>query len=274
MSKFGRYVYAKPYLIDDFLKCSICSSFLSDPHTTFCGHTFCCDCISSWLKSKKTCPLCRADCKGTHRDLIAGKFLDRHHVICPFSSCEWTGPSDARDTHADLCEGNPKNMPPDARKELEKLEKEFDGGQQFDSDSDIESKKKDAPLFVKLLMKGVGDIRKPLGITGANVQDFTMKALEIDQPPKPKIETQKRKAKAKPKVGGTVRAKKDEGSGNSIYINPSNSKRVRRTNVQSNDDDDDMWSLKSDVSFANSCGSNAIYLSDSESPLVINKKRS
>lgn len=46
--------------------CSICLESLTNQnqplhHMTICQHTFHANCIKPWIKSKKTCPLCRAD---------------------------------------------------------------------------------------------------------------------------------------------------------------------------------------------------------------------
>ncbi|KNC72401.1 hypothetical protein SARC_15041, partial [Sphaeroforma arctica JP610] len=42
---------------EDDLTCSICSDAYSEPLDTKCGHTFCKDCLSTWMKRKKCCPL-------------------------------------------------------------------------------------------------------------------------------------------------------------------------------------------------------------------------
>lgn len=37
-------------LIDPRFECSICLNCLKDPMLTRCGHRFCSECISTWLK--------------------------------------------------------------------------------------------------------------------------------------------------------------------------------------------------------------------------------
>ena len=55
-------------LKDEFLRrlagdpqedCSICCETLRVPTTTACKHTFCLECLRTWLKKANTCPYCR-----------------------------------------------------------------------------------------------------------------------------------------------------------------------------------------------------------------------
>lgn len=39
----------------------LCSSERPKSVKLLCGHLFCCDCISKWLRLKKTCPTCMVD---------------------------------------------------------------------------------------------------------------------------------------------------------------------------------------------------------------------
>jgi len=48
----------------DDTECPICVSYFWRPVTATCGHTFCHECISMWLKNKSSCPLCRASLRG------------------------------------------------------------------------------------------------------------------------------------------------------------------------------------------------------------------
>uniref|UniRef100_A0A8C7X1C3 RING-type domain-containing protein n=1 Tax=Oryzias sinensis TaxID=183150 RepID=A0A8C7X1C3_9TELE len=43
------------------LTCSVCLSLFTEPVTLFCGHSFCRECISSFLSSQQCCPQCRSD---------------------------------------------------------------------------------------------------------------------------------------------------------------------------------------------------------------------
>lgn len=39
--------------------CPICYHILRDPETTSCNHTFCKECLQTWLSESNTCPTCR-----------------------------------------------------------------------------------------------------------------------------------------------------------------------------------------------------------------------
>ncbi|KAL9559238.1 hypothetical protein MBANPS3_000505 [Mucor bainieri] len=41
------------------LTCIICTGIFDDPNALHCGHSFCAQCIRSWLETSKTCPVCR-----------------------------------------------------------------------------------------------------------------------------------------------------------------------------------------------------------------------
>lgn len=41
------------------LTCSICLDLFEEPLTTFCGHTFCKECIHEWTKKSFACPICK-----------------------------------------------------------------------------------------------------------------------------------------------------------------------------------------------------------------------
>ena len=56
------------------VECTICSDVLQVPGSsvTRCGHTFHSECLKRWLGQKRTCPLCKSDCKaGSTRELRA-----------------------------------------------------------------------------------------------------------------------------------------------------------------------------------------------------------
>lgn len=42
--------------IDDEFQCSICTMILEDPVNTPCEHSYCRECIKSWLSVNQTCP--------------------------------------------------------------------------------------------------------------------------------------------------------------------------------------------------------------------------
>ena len=41
-------------------QCAVCHELLVAPHAVACGHSFCGECIASWLRARPTCPSCRA----------------------------------------------------------------------------------------------------------------------------------------------------------------------------------------------------------------------
>uniref|UniRef100_A0A3P9JE56 Uncharacterized protein n=1 Tax=Oryzias latipes TaxID=8090 RepID=A0A3P9JE56_ORYLA len=43
------------------LTCSVCLSLFTHPVILFCGHSFCRECISSFLSSQQSCPQCRSE---------------------------------------------------------------------------------------------------------------------------------------------------------------------------------------------------------------------
>ncbi|KAJ1899006.1 E3 ubiquitin ligase [Kickxella alabastrina] len=45
--------------IENSLACSICMDAFTYPHSLACGHTFCQECLLSWLLRNKKCPVCR-----------------------------------------------------------------------------------------------------------------------------------------------------------------------------------------------------------------------
>jgi hypothetical protein len=46
--------------LESELICAICQEFFVEASTIECGHSFCRMCIESWLKSRLSCPICRA----------------------------------------------------------------------------------------------------------------------------------------------------------------------------------------------------------------------
>lgn len=51
--------------MEDEFTCIICHELFIRATTLVCSHSFCDFCLKSWLKKKKTCPICRTDVKGT-----------------------------------------------------------------------------------------------------------------------------------------------------------------------------------------------------------------
>lgn len=40
-------------------KCTLCLEAYKDPSVTTCGHVFCWECVTDWVREKPECPLCR-----------------------------------------------------------------------------------------------------------------------------------------------------------------------------------------------------------------------
>ncbi|XP_034256912.1 E3 ubiquitin-protein ligase RNF8-like isoform X2 [Thrips palmi] len=64
-------------LVESELQCSICNELFVMATTLNCNHTFCQECIASWVKKNKTCPICRAPYTQQSRSLVLDNFIDR-----------------------------------------------------------------------------------------------------------------------------------------------------------------------------------------------------
>ncbi|XP_020774418.2 LOW QUALITY PROTEIN: E3 ubiquitin-protein ligase LNX [Boleophthalmus pectinirostris] len=74
--------------VDDDLVCHICLQPLIRPLDTPCGHTYCQECLTSFLLESDFCPVCRASlmlqsCRKP--SLLVHKLLDKLTVHCPFT---------------------------------------------------------------------------------------------------------------------------------------------------------------------------------------------
>ncbi|XP_068176482.1 E3 ubiquitin-protein ligase LNX isoform X2 [Antennarius striatus] len=80
------YVYKDE--VDDDLICHICLQPLIKPLDTPCGHTYCQECLTSFLLESDFCPVCRSplmlqSCRKP--SLLVHKLLDKLTVACPFT---------------------------------------------------------------------------------------------------------------------------------------------------------------------------------------------
>lgn len=75
--------------VDDELVCHICLQPLLQPVDTPCGHTYCLQCLSSFLNDQDFCPVDRQrlvlqQCRSA--SLLVRNLLDKLTVLCPFHS--------------------------------------------------------------------------------------------------------------------------------------------------------------------------------------------
>nr|XP_023656402.1 ligand of Numb protein X 2-like [Paramormyrops kingsleyae]XP_023656403.1 ligand of Numb protein X 2-like [Paramormyrops kingsleyae]XP_023656404.1 ligand of Numb protein X 2-like [Paramormyrops kingsleyae] len=76
--------------VDDELVCHICLQPLLRPMDTPCGHTYCYQCLGSFLREQDFCPVDRqrlqlAQCRPS--SLLVRNLLDKLGVLCPFQPC-------------------------------------------------------------------------------------------------------------------------------------------------------------------------------------------
>lgn len=96
----------------EILTCAICTCIFTNPTRLECSHTFCHSCITSWLKSNKSCPHCRK--KFTNnvkygRDLIAESIINKLDVKCYNYQCPWKGKLEDLEKHKKNCFFSSKN---------------------------------------------------------------------------------------------------------------------------------------------------------------------
>ncbi|XP_061086317.1 E3 ubiquitin-protein ligase LNX isoform X1 [Conger conger] len=96
--------------VDDDLVCHICLQPLILPIDTPCGHTYCTECLTSFLLEKDFCPVDRCllqlqTCKKS--SILVHKLLDKLEISCPFSDyCSDTLPRGELEAHIkNRCKG-------------------------------------------------------------------------------------------------------------------------------------------------------------------------
>ncbi|XP_030582646.1 E3 ubiquitin-protein ligase LNX isoform X1 [Archocentrus centrarchus] len=96
--------------VDDDLICHICLQPLIRPLDTPCGHTYCQECLTSFLLESDFCPVCREplmlqSCRKP--SLLVHKLLDKLMVACPFTDqCTETMPRGEMEDHIKFrCKG-------------------------------------------------------------------------------------------------------------------------------------------------------------------------
>ncbi|XP_049594008.1 ligand of Numb protein X 2b isoform X1 [Syngnathus scovelli] len=81
------HLYEYPDDVDDELVCHICLQPLIRPMDTPCGHTYCFECLGSFLKEKDFCPVDRQRLQMHHcrpSTLLVRNLLDKLAVMCPY----------------------------------------------------------------------------------------------------------------------------------------------------------------------------------------------
>ncbi|XP_060783734.1 ligand of Numb protein X 2b [Neoarius graeffei] len=81
------HIYEYQDEVDDELVCHICLQPLLQPVDTPCGHTYCLQCLSSFLREQDFCPVDRQrvalqQCRSA--SLLVRNLLDKLTVLCPF----------------------------------------------------------------------------------------------------------------------------------------------------------------------------------------------
>ncbi len=93
-------------------ECPICSSLLRDPVATKCGHYFCRECITEWVRGHENCGVCKQHTElsdltsvmneAQHR--IFRQILNDHPASCENPGCTWTGKYELWLKHEKECE--------------------------------------------------------------------------------------------------------------------------------------------------------------------------
>lgn len=99
-------------LISRHLMCTICQEVFDEPNRINCGHTFCKDCLTSWIDKSNKCPMCRLAFKkeDLHRDLIAFNIISDLEVTCIHKGCPLKSTLNNLVEHVRFCYFDPQKM--------------------------------------------------------------------------------------------------------------------------------------------------------------------
>ena len=99
-------------LADSFC-CSICMFTFTEPSNLPCGHIFCKNCISNWLKRNNTCPNCKSKCSAGNitKAFKISEILDKMKIHCitrtdanESDECSWQGKKSELQEHLQVCQ--------------------------------------------------------------------------------------------------------------------------------------------------------------------------
>jgi len=73
----------------DETRCSICTNDYTDPIFLPCGHTFCRQCIETWSKLSRDCPLCREEfgLPGLTKNVALSKVVETKELASGCEAC-------------------------------------------------------------------------------------------------------------------------------------------------------------------------------------------
>ncbi|KAI1294943.1 E3 ubiquitin-protein ligase NRDP1 [Halotydeus destructor] len=105
-----RFVDLNPDLEEEFT-CVICCGIIREPVVTQCGHTFCRNCVTRWIKTERNCPVCRKPCsKLCKPPVIIKNLLGRMKIRCEHEDkgCTEIMTLDSLRHHLKICDFRPK----------------------------------------------------------------------------------------------------------------------------------------------------------------------
>eukprot|EP00758_Cryptobia_borreli_P011979 Tbor_TRINITY_DN5707_c0_g1::TRINITY_DN5707_c0_g1_i7::g.21012::m.21012 len=109
------------------LSCPICFDLAFDPVVTDkCGHLFCRQCLETWMKKNKECPIDRAPLSSgnVRDDMRASRHIGNLCCKCKKVGCQWKGCIDDLPQHCKACGYKPENS--EKRKRSRKPEPQSD----------------------------------------------------------------------------------------------------------------------------------------------------
>jgi hypothetical protein len=105
-------LFTNPKNISRYLNCIICEEVFNDPARLPCGHTFCRECIDTWTKQTRQCPVCRAKftVSKLSRDMVAANIIEELEVMCKHRGCQWRGELGNVEVHEHGCKFHPDKV--------------------------------------------------------------------------------------------------------------------------------------------------------------------